>query len=94
MHPNRPPRRHVWTRFRDLPPTRLPVMNHSDLIPGNVLVADGRLAGVLDLGGLKGSAVRRGRSSRRSGLVRNYVDSNPTMSRMGRRTLERILADG
>lgn len=27
-------------------------MPHGDLIPGNVLVADGRLAGVLDVGGL------------------------------------------
>ena len=28
------------------------VMSHGDLIPGNVLVSDGRLAGVLDVGGL------------------------------------------
>jgi aminoglycoside phosphotransferase (APT) family kinase protein len=27
-------------------------MTHGDLIPGNVLVAEGRLAGVLDTGGL------------------------------------------
>jgi aminoglycoside phosphotransferase (APT) family kinase protein len=28
------------------------VMTHGDLIPGNVLVADARLAGVIDVGGL------------------------------------------
>ena len=28
------------------------VMTHGDLIPGNVLVSDGRLAGILDVGGL------------------------------------------
>jgi len=27
-------------------------MTHGDLIPGNVLVAGGRLAGVIDVGGL------------------------------------------
>jgi aminoglycoside phosphotransferase (APT) family kinase protein len=27
-------------------------MTHGDLIPGNLLVADGRLSGVLDVGGL------------------------------------------
>lgn len=28
------------------------VMNHGDLIPGNLLLHDGRLSGVLDVGGL------------------------------------------
>jgi aminoglycoside phosphotransferase (APT) family kinase protein len=45
--------RRVWARMRELP--RGPaadVMNHGDLIPGNVLVCDGRLAGVIDVGGL------------------------------------------
>ena len=45
--------RRVWADLRDLP--RLPsgdVMTHGDLVPGNVLVAGGRLAGVLDIGGL------------------------------------------
>ena len=45
--------RRVWARLRELP--RGPaadVMNHGDLIPGNVLVSAGRLAGVLDVGGL------------------------------------------
>jgi aminoglycoside phosphotransferase (APT) family kinase protein len=45
--------RRMWTHFRGLP--RSPagdLMNHGDLIPGNLLVAGGRLAGVLDVGGL------------------------------------------
>jgi aminoglycoside phosphotransferase (APT) family kinase protein len=45
--------RRMWLEMRDLP--RGPggdVMTHGDLIPGNVLVAGGRLAGVLDVGGL------------------------------------------
>jgi len=45
--------RNMWTRQRRLP--RLPGpdrMTHGDLIPGNLLVAEGRLAGVLDVGGL------------------------------------------
>jgi aminoglycoside phosphotransferase (APT) family kinase protein len=119
--------RRLWSRVRDLPPTRLPVMNHSDLMPGNVLVADGRLVGVLDVGGLKAAdpaldlvaawhlldpepraALRaglgcddleweRGKAwafQQAMGLVWYYVETNPTMSRIGRRTLERILADG
>ncbi|HEX9065834.1 MAG TPA: aminoglycoside phosphotransferase family protein [Streptosporangiaceae bacterium] len=43
----------IWAALRDLP--RVPggeVMSHKDLIPGNVLVSGGRLAGVLDVGGL------------------------------------------
>jgi len=35
-----------------LPRTAVDVMTHGDLIPGNLLVADGRLTGVLDVGGL------------------------------------------
>ncbi|HXY44119.1 MAG TPA: aminoglycoside phosphotransferase family protein, partial [Acidimicrobiales bacterium] len=41
----------MWRYFRDLPRTSPDVMTHGDLIPANVLVADGRLAGVLDCGG-------------------------------------------
>jgi aminoglycoside phosphotransferase (APT) family kinase protein len=45
--------RRMWSVMRDLPPCAGPdVMNHGDLIPGNVLVSGGRLAGVLDVGGL------------------------------------------
>ena len=45
--------RRMWQVMRDLP--RGPgadVMSHGDLIPGNVLVSGGRLAGILDVGGL------------------------------------------
>jgi aminoglycoside phosphotransferase (APT) family kinase protein len=39
--------------MRDLPRGDTPdVMNHRDLIPPNTLVANGRLVGVLDVGGL------------------------------------------
>jgi aminoglycoside phosphotransferase (APT) family kinase protein len=45
--------RRLWAQMRDLPRGGTPdVTNHGDLIPGNVLVKDGRLAGVLDVGGL------------------------------------------
>jgi len=45
--------RRMWAVLRELP--RGPggdVMSHGDLIPGNVLVSGGRLAGILDVGGL------------------------------------------
>jgi aminoglycoside phosphotransferase (APT) family kinase protein len=38
-----------WASLRELPREDPDVMSHGDLTPGNVLVADGRLAGVLDL---------------------------------------------
>jgi len=44
--------RTMWASFRELPRTAPDVMTHGDLIPGNVLVANDRLAGVLDVGGL------------------------------------------
>ena len=98
-------------------------MNHGDLIPGNVLVRSGRLAGILDVGGLGPAdpaldlvaawhllepgprqVLRdelgcgdldwaRGRAwafEQAMGAVWYYVDSNPAMSRMGRRTLWRL----
>ncbi|MBD3145918.1 aminoglycoside phosphotransferase family protein [Microbispora bryophytorum] len=43
--------RRMWARFRSLPREAADVMTHGDLIPGNVLVSDGRLAGILDAGG-------------------------------------------
>lgn len=43
--------RRMWAEFRVLPPARRQAMSHKDLIPGNLLVRDGRLAGVLDTGG-------------------------------------------
>ncbi|MFF0014781.1 aminoglycoside phosphotransferase family protein [Streptomyces sp. NPDC005374] len=45
------PLRKLWGRLRELPRTDADVMSHRDLIPGNVLVAQGRLSGVLDTGG-------------------------------------------
>jgi aminoglycoside phosphotransferase (APT) family kinase protein len=43
--------RELWRGFCALPRGQRDVMTHGDLIPGNVLVAGGRLAGVLDSGG-------------------------------------------
>jgi aminoglycoside phosphotransferase (APT) family kinase protein len=40
----------MWAAFRELPREARDVMSHGDLIPGNVLVAGGHLAGVLDVG--------------------------------------------
>ena len=101
-------------------------MTHGDLIPGNVLVADGRLAGIIDAGGLGpadpaldlvgawhllGDSPRlmlrnelgcdeiewaRGKAwafEQAMGAVWYYVKSNPAMSLMGQRTLQRIMAD-
>ncbi|GAB3461209.1 aminoglycoside phosphotransferase family protein [Actinophytocola sediminis] len=118
--------RSLWRTMRALPRGTDPdVMSHTDLIPGNVLVSGGRLAGVLDVGGLGPAdpaldlvsawhlleagprrVLRaelgcadlewaRGRAwafQQAMGLVWYYVDSNPSMSRTGRRTLERITA--
>jgi aminoglycoside phosphotransferase (APT) family kinase protein len=45
--------RSIWAEMRVLPRgDTSDVMNHSDLIPPNTLVADGRLVAVLDVGGL------------------------------------------
>jgi aminoglycoside phosphotransferase (APT) family kinase protein len=118
--------RRMWAGMRCLP--RCPagdVMTHGDLIPGNVLVTDGRLAGVLDVGGFGPAdpavdlvsawhlleagprqvfcaAVgcddlewERGKAwafEQAMGLVWYYADSNPVMSRIGQRTLDRIMA--
>jgi aminoglycoside phosphotransferase (APT) family kinase protein len=119
--------RRVWARLRGLPRnTAADVMTHGDLIPGNVLVSDGRLTGVLDVGGLGPADPaldlivawhllepgprhvlrddlrcgdlewERGKAwafEQAMGAVWYYTPSNPAMSRMGRRTLERLLAD-
>ena len=43
----------MWAVLRELPRSAAgDVMTHGDLVPGNVLVCDGRLAGVIDVGGL------------------------------------------
>ncbi|SEN06060.1 aminoglycoside phosphotransferase family protein [Actinacidiphila rubida] len=116
--------RRLWSRFRELPRSGADVMSHGDLIPGNVLVAGGRLSGVLDTGGfgpadpaldlvgawhLLGPGPRdvlrralacddleweRGKAwafQQAMGVVWYYAETNPTMSGMGRRTLDRIL---
>ncbi|MBU8813292.1 aminoglycoside phosphotransferase family protein [Mycolicibacterium goodii] len=45
--------RRIWETMRELPRGDSPdVMNHGDLLPGNLMVHNGRLAGVLDVGGL------------------------------------------
>jgi aminoglycoside phosphotransferase (APT) family kinase protein len=118
--------RRMWRVLRDLPRDAADVMSHGDLIPGNVLVAEARLAGVLDVGGLGPAdpaldlvaawhllelgprqALRddlgcddlewaRGRAwafEQAMGLVWYYVRSNPAMSRLGRRTLQRLQTD-
>jgi aminoglycoside phosphotransferase (APT) family kinase protein len=118
--------RRVWSRMRTLPRASSDVMNHGDLIPGNVLVSNGRLAGILDVGGLGPADPaldlvggwhlldteprrrfreilrcddlewERGKAwafEQAMGAVWYYARSNPAMSRMGRRTIERILAD-
>jgi aminoglycoside phosphotransferase (APT) family kinase protein len=118
--------RRLWRELRDLPRTAVgDVMSHRDLIPGNVLVSQGRLAGIVD-GGLGPAdpaldlvcawhlleagprqVLRadldcddvewaRGKAwafEQAMGAVWYYVQSNPAMSQMGRRTLGRILAD-
>jgi aminoglycoside phosphotransferase (APT) family kinase protein len=117
--------RRLWARFRELPRESPDAMNHGDLTPGNVLVADGHLAGVLDIGtfgaadpaldlisawNLLGAdpqqvlrnslhcddlAWERGKAwafQQAMGLVWYYASSNPVMSRLGRVTLDRILA--
>ena len=43
--------RRAWGSFRSLPRLGDDVMCHKDLIPGNVILRDGRLAGILDTGG-------------------------------------------
>ena len=101
-------------------------MTHGDLTPGNLLVSGGRLAGILDVGGLgpadpaldlvaawhllEAQPRRNFREALASddlqwergkawafeqamGAVWYYVDSNPAMSRMGQRTLHRIIID-
>lgn len=45
--------RALWSRFRQLPREDPDVMCHGDLIPSNVVVADGRVTGVLDTGGFQ-----------------------------------------
>lgn len=121
-----PQLRRIWARLRQLPRNSPDVMTHGDLIPGNVLVSECRLTGILDVGGLgpadpaldlvaawhlldtdRRQILRdnlgcddleweRGKAwafQQAMGATWYYVESNPPMHRMGRRTIERILAD-
>lgn len=116
--------RTAWAELRTLPEIEADAMCHTDLIPPNVLVREGRLAGVLDGGGFAAAdpaldlvaawhildtdqrAVlqqalgcgdvpwRRGMAwafQQSMGLVWYYRESNPSMSRWGRRSLERLV---
>jgi aminoglycoside phosphotransferase (APT) family kinase protein len=47
-----PQLRRAWAIMRALPRSARDVMTHGDLIPGNVLVSNGHLAGVIDVGGI------------------------------------------
>lgn len=119
------PLRRLWARLRVLPPSPAgDTMTHGDLIPGNVLAADGRVGGIIDVGGLGPAdpaldlvaawhlfdedarqALRtdlgcddlewaRGAAwalEQALGVVWYYADTNPSISAMGRRTLERLV---
>lgn len=118
--------RRTWEALRLLPRAAEDVMTHGDLICGNVLVSGGRLAGIIDVGGMGPADPaldlvsgwhllqvgprrvfrddlrcgdldwERGKAwafEQAMGLVWYYVESNPAMSLMGRRTLQRITAD-
>jgi aminoglycoside phosphotransferase (APT) family kinase protein len=119
--------RTMWAELRTLPAVDADAMCHGDLTPPNVLVRDGRLAGVLDgggfgpadpaldlvgawhlLDGVRREALRRALAcgevqwlrgmawalQQAMGLVWYYAESNPVMSRWGRRTLERLESHG
>jgi aminoglycoside phosphotransferase (APT) family kinase protein len=121
-----PQLRRTWAIMRVLPRSARDVMTHGDLIPGNVLVSNGRLAGVIDVGGMgpadpaldlvgawhlleagprqvlrddlkcEDLEWERGKAwafEQSMGAVWYYVESNPAMSLMGQRTLQRIMAD-
>jgi aminoglycoside phosphotransferase (APT) family kinase protein len=118
--------RSIWTVMRALPRSAGDMMSHGDLIPGNVLVSHGRLAGIIDVGGLGPADPalelvgawhlleagprrtlrddlgcddlewERGKAwafEQSMGAVWYYVESNPAMSLMGQRTLQRIVSD-
>ncbi|GAA1187432.1 aminoglycoside phosphotransferase family protein [Pseudonocardia alaniniphila] len=117
------PLKRMWSEFRQLPRAGADVMSHGDLIPGNVLVNDGRLVGVVDCGGfgpadpaldlvsawhlldhgprtelrmtLGSGDIEWARGmawafQQAMGLVWYYVESSPPLSRLGRRTLDRL----
>ena len=116
----------LWSSFLELPRTSLDVMSHGDLTPSNVLLADGRLTGVLDCGGfgpadpaldliagwhlledgpravfreelapddLEWERSKAWAFEQSMGAVWYYAETNVPMSKMGQRTLSRILAN-
>lgn len=118
--------RRTWAIMRVLPRSARDVMTHGDLIPGNVLVSSGHLAGVIDVGGMgpadpaldlvgawhlleagprrvlrddlqcEDLEWERGKAwafEQSMGAIWYYLESNPAMSLMGQRTLQRIMAD-
>jgi aminoglycoside phosphotransferase (APT) family kinase protein len=119
--------RRMWESMRELPrDLSTDVMTHGDLIPGNLLVSNSRLVGILDVGGLGPAdpaldlvctwhvfevgprqAFRddlgcddleweRGKAwafEQSIGAVWYYLESNQAMSRMGVRTLDRIMTE-
>jgi aminoglycoside phosphotransferase (APT) family kinase protein len=117
--------RRNWAVMRALPRSARDVMTHGDLIPGNVLISSGHLAGVIDVGGIgpadpaldlvgawhlleagprqvfrddlkcEDLEWERGKAwafEQSMGAVWYYVESNPAMSLMGQRTLQRVMA--
>jgi len=120
------PLRSLWSTLRTLPREDPDVMSHTDLIPGNLLLDDDHIVGVLDGGdfqaadpaldlvcawhllgpttreilreGLSCSDVQweRGKAwafEQAIGLHWYYRDTNPSMSEVGRTTLERLVED-
>lgn len=116
--------RAVWAHLRSLPRRDPDGITHGDLVPGNLILRDGRLVGVIDVGefGAADPALdlvagwhalddgprdrfrrllavddlqwERGTAwafQQAMGLVWYYETTNPQMSELGRRTLERIL---
>jgi aminoglycoside phosphotransferase (APT) family kinase protein len=120
--------RQMWRVLRSVPRgANGDVMTHGDLVPGNVLVAVGRLAGVIDVEDVRSADPaldlvgawhlleagprevlrvdlgcddpewERGKAwafAQAMGLVWYYVVSNPIMSALGHRTLDRLLQAG
>jgi hypothetical protein len=117
--------RAVWSELRTLPRCAADTMTHGDLMPGNVLVAAGALAGgagrrwprpggprsrpgerlaparerptrgasrTLGCDGVEWARGQAWALQQAMGLVWYYETSNPVMSRIGRRTLWRILS--
>jgi aminoglycoside phosphotransferase (APT) family kinase protein len=92
----------MWAQMRSLPRRTADVMVHGDLVPGNVLVGAWHLfdAGPrqalredLDCGDLDWERGRAWAFQQAIGLVWYYAETNPAMSRLGRSTLARLVAD-